>query len=236
MLEVHLDTAEFKRDARRAFAIHAKAFPDAVRYTLNELAAQTYKAARKDLSKTFTLRNTWTARSLAYEKVGSSDVVETMESRVGSREAYMREQEEGVNRTAKGKHGEPIPTTFTSGEGEARTRRKRVMRKYYLNRLRVAQGMYAQAKRDAHDESQVLPLLIAMAKKKRKKVIFWQGRRKSGLFLIDDKRLPMLYDLSERTITSKARPWLSEATARVAPRLRKLYGKALFYNLKKYSK
>jgi hypothetical protein len=75
-----------------------------------------------------------------------------------------------------------------------------------------------------------------MAKRQRKKVIFWKSLRKQGLFLIDGDRLSMLYDLTEQRVVSKERPWLSEATAEVLPFMRKIYGKALFFNLRRYSR
>lgn len=237
MLKMEFDTNMFERDAKKAHLTHEKALPEATRYTLNEMAAQTYKSAKRDLKKTFTIRNTWTARSLAFEKVGNTNDIDRMESKAGSREEYMREQEEGISRSATGKHGEPIPTTHASGEGQARQRKKRVMRKFYLGRIKVAQGLYDKAKREAKSDKQVLPLLIKMAKRQRKKVIFWKSdKRKQGLFQIDGDRLPMLYDLTEKRVVSRPRRWLTAATDDTTPKMRKIYGRALSFNLRKYSR
>lgn len=237
MLEMSFETDLFERDAKKAHLAHAKALPEATRYTLNEMAVQTWKSAKMDLKKTFTIRNTWTARSLGFQKVGSTNDIDRMESYAGSREDYMREQEEGISRSATGKHGEPIPTTHASGDGQARQRKKRIMRKFYLGRLKVAQGLYDRAKREAGSDKQVLPLLVRMAKKQRKKVIFWKSdKRKQGLFQIDGDRLPMIYDLTEKRIVSRPRRWLTAATEETIPKMRNIYGKALFFNLRKYSR
>ena len=232
-----LDTNEFKRDALRLHLLSDVALPEAVRYTLNELAVKTWKGARKGLDKHFTLRNTWTKRSIAFQKAGPGGNIDQMASYAGTREAYMREQEEGVNRTSQGKYGEPIPTTHVSGEGGSRLRKKKIMRKFYLSRLRVARGLYDTTKGQAQSEAQHLPILIATARKMRKRVFFWRSRSgKAGLFLLEKKGLPMLYDLSRRRITSRSRPWLSGPTKVISPMLFKLYGKALRFQLYKLSK
>jgi hypothetical protein len=237
MLEMKLDTDMFKRDARKAHLTHEKALPEAVRYTLNELAVKTYQKTRRDLKKTFTIRNTWTARNMAFEKVPTSQTnIDFMESHAGSRLKYMEEQQEGVQQAAKGRHGVPLPTTVASNEGQSQKRRKKVIRRNYLNRLRVAKGLYRKASRLARRPSQVLSIVTALARKQRKKVVFFKASSgKKGLFLIDGDRLPMLYDLSEKRVVSKPRPWLTDATDAVSPMVHKLYGKALYFNLRKYS-
>ena len=236
MIEVKFDNDMFARDARKLHLAHENGLRDASRYTVNELAFLTFKKSRAGLKDHFTLRNAWTKKSISFQKVPPNvKDIDMMESEVGSTLAYMREQEEGISRTARGKHGEPIPTTEASGEGQGAVRRKRVLRKNYLNRLRVARGLYDKAKRQAKNSNQVLGLVVNMAKKERKKIIFWKTLRgKQGLFRIDGDRLPMLYDLSEKRVISKPRPWLSGPTDKVLPMLGKIYGKALFFNLRKY--
>lgn len=230
-----MDMSIFKEDARKLRLFSDKALPAAVEYTLNELAVQTWKRSKRDLKDNFTLRNTWTARNMAFEKVapGRRDI-SRMKSMAGSRLEYMREQQEGVTKSARGKHGVPIPTTSAAGEGQGRTRRKRVLRKHYMSNLKMAQGAFVRAKRSAWSSKLVLPFVIAIARKMRKRFIYWESPRgKRGIFQIDGDRLNMIYDLSEKRVTSSPRPWLADATDKVTPMFRKLYGKALFFQLRK---
>lgn len=230
-----MDMSIFKSDARKLQLLSDEALPAAVEYTLNELAVQTWKRSKRDLKDNFTLRNTWTARNMAFGKVtpGRRDISQ-MRSMAGSRLEYMREQQEGVKNDARGKHGVPIPTTSATGEGQGRTRRKRVLRKHYMSNLRMAQGAFMKAKRSARSSKQVLPALVSIARKMRKRFIYWESPGgKRGIFQIDGDRLNMIYDLSEKRITSIPRPWLEEATDKVTPMFRKIYGKALFFQLRK---
>ena len=150
---------------------------------------------------------------------------------------YLEEQEEGVRKTARGAHGLPIPTTYTAGQKGAKRRTKRVARKFFLSRLRVARGLYEDTKRQTGSRGQHLFVMVDQAAKLRKRFIYWEtitGRK--GLFQIDGDRLNMVYDLSRRRITSKARPWLSKPTNQVSLMFRKIYGKALRFQLHKLRK
>ena len=236
MLDITLETDMFKKDARKAHMTHEKALPEATRYTLNELAFQTMKRSKNDLKKHFTIRNAWTKKSVGANKVGSTKDIDRMESEAGSTLEYMREQEDGINKAASGKHGEPIPTNVASGEGWTAKRKKKILRKNYLNRLQVAKGLYNRARRKGKGDKQILSTMVAMAKKEKKKVVFWRTMRgKQGMFLIDGDRLPMIYDLTQQRVVSKPRHWLLEPRDETMKLLRKIYGRALSYNIRRYS-
>lgn len=236
-----LDTSEHREYSRKLHLMSSVALPNAVRYTLDRMAYQTMRKARSGLRDHFTIRNTWTSRSIAYDKVGTSNNIDRMESATGSRLAYMREQEEGIDRPASGKHGEPIQTTEASGEGQAGVRRKRVLKRFYLSRLKVAKNLHSQAKSiqrhkgfkgRGRSQSQTLAIMINLARKQRLRFVFWRAPSgKRGLFRIDGDRLPMIYDLTETRIRSDERHWLTEPSADVAETVYEIYGKALRFQL-----
>lgn len=238
MLTISINTDEFRRDALRVHLLQTSALREAVRYTLNEMAVQTWKLSKRGLSTHFTLRNTWTARSLAFDKVPTNvNNIDMMRSHAGSRMEYLEEQEEGIRKTARGAHGVPIPTTYAAGQKGAKRRTKRVARRFYLSRLRVAQGVYKDVQQYARTRRQHLAVMIYKAHKLSKRVIYWESLRgRKGLYLIEGHGLHMIYNLAERHITSRARPWLSTPTNQVSLMFRKIYGKALRFQLHKLSK
>lgn len=232
---ITLDNSELREFSRKLHLMSSTAIPNAVRYTLDKMAYQTMREARRGLKDHFTLRNTWTSRSIAYEKVGASNNIDRMESCTGSRMAYMRHQEEGINRAAGGKYGEPIPTTEASGEGQVSVRKKRVLRKFYLSRLRVAKGLYQETKAYAKSTRQHIAIMAAKARKMKRRIVYWRSPRsgKEGLVQVLERRLPMLYDLTLDRIRSEPRHWLRKPTNEVTKKLYDIYGKALRFQLYK---
>lgn len=245
-----MDMGIFKEDARKLRLLSDEALPAAVEYTLNELAVQTWKRSKRDLKDNFTIRNTWTARNMAFEKVtpGRRDI-SRMRSMAGSRLEYMREQQEGVKHVKRGKHGVPIPTAFASGETEnpsvGKARLKKVQRKFYLSRLRVGRGIYQAAKtryggQPVSSRKQHYAIVLSMARKRNLRFVYWESRRgRKGLYKIRDPRdrddwvIQMVYDLSKAMTTAAPREWLTTATDEATASIRKIYGKALFFQLRK---
>lgn len=240
MLDITLETDLFKKDARKAHLTHEKALPEATRYTLNELAFQTMKRSKKDLKKHFTLRNAWTKKSIGANKVGSTTDIARMQSEAGSTLGYMKEQQEGVNETATGKHGVPIPTNVASGEGGTGKRRKKVLRRFYLNRLKVAQGVYLEAKKASKSHKQHYAIALDITRRRKKMFLFWKSKRsnRKGLYMLDKGNpwaINMVYDLTQQRIKSDPRHWLTESRDESMKLLRKIYGRALSFNIRKYS-
>jgi hypothetical protein len=235
MLDITLDTDQFRRDALKVYLAQKNALPNAVRFTLDTMAFKTMKVAKDDLSKNFTLRNTWTKRSIGVEKVGAGNDIDIMVSRVGSREGYMAEQEEGVNVTSKGEHGVPIPTPTVSGEGRASVRKKRILRKYLLSKIKTAKGVFHAAAAVSSTRKQHYALVMSMTREARKKFFYWEARRgRKGLYRLstdEDGQPDMVYDLSHRRLTSKPVRWLSGPTDSTLPQMAKIYGKALRFQL-----
>jgi hypothetical protein len=78
----------------------------AVKNTLNKAAATTRKEAVKRIDINFTLRNTFTIRSVVYDKVSQREI-KNMQSSIGAlkRASYLKTQEEGGPKRSKARGG-----------------------------------------------------------------------------------------------------------------------------------
>lgn len=240
-----LDTRMFEKDAKRVLLQSKNALGEAVRYTLDRMAYQAYASSKRALKGQFTIRNTWTSRNMAFVKVEpTARRIDEMQSEAGSRLEYMEAQQEGSKHRAKGKHGVPIPTTHASGEGAAKQRKKRVQKRFYLSRLKIGKGLYADAKAAAAgDRKQHYAIMLSMARKRRLKFVYWESARGTkGLYKIRDPRnredwaIEMVYDLSQRMTSAKPRDWLTPAADKATESLRKTFGAALSFQMRKLAK
>lgn len=78
----------------------------AIQNTLNKAAAVTSKESKKQLDRNFVLRNTFTVRSVVYDKATQNEISQ-MFSRVGAlkRASYLKTQEEGGPKRARARGG-----------------------------------------------------------------------------------------------------------------------------------
>lgn len=183
-----------------------KAMPFAVRATLNRVAFDTMKKAKKIVAARMTLRNRWTVGSIQVEKAKSLDM-NIMKSRVGSREKYMETQERGGFKTSKGKHGVPIATSFASGEGDNAQPRKRLPRK--ANRVASIQLSTRRA-RGTRKSRNFAAVKQAISSGRRH--IFMDLGKTKGLFkVVGGKKNPqvkMVQSLSNRSVRIPKLEWL----------------------------
>lgn len=221
----------------KAARLHSRALSNAVKYALDNAAYSTWKQTRDELPVRFQIRNTWTKRSITYEKANPKAETLNMFSRVGSAREYMAKQEVGFVEQSKGKHGVPVPTGAASGEGRgAQVRRKRILRQKYLSRLKVAQGLYEKARSAAtKGRKQAYAIALAMARREGRPVIYWESKRgRKGLYEIEGQSITMLYDLTHRTLRTAAERWLSQPSEAARRRLEGVFARALRFAFHKY--
>ena len=110
---------------RRALETYAeRGVPHAVRKALNASAFEARKAWISRIESTFTLRKAWTTRSVRVSKARGTSM-SRMEAVLGSTAPYMAIQETGGTKRKGGRHGVPIPTSVSSGEGRGARPRPR---------------------------------------------------------------------------------------------------------------
>ena len=127
MLTIKMDKRPIEALENDLDKFHDRALPYAVRDTLNTLAYETSRIAKKNADRLMVMRNTYTSRSIQFERAQGLKV-DQMKSAAGSLQEYMREQEEGFTRHRKGKHGVPVPTSFAAGQQGAVPRSKPIRR------------------------------------------------------------------------------------------------------------
>ncbi len=214
-----VDDQQFEKYLRRLDGF-PKAVQFAERNTLNDLAFEGKKATTKQIRENFTIRNTWTRRSIRISRArypGDPAVL-------GSTEEYMARQEFGGSKGKTGREGVPIPTNYAAGQtiGQG-TRKKAVTERNRLDKIRLA-GRTVRGK----SKRQTNFLRVLEAIRSGQKEIFMDLGRRQGIFRVlggargarnarggaSGARVRMIYDMTRSTVTTQADPWLAPATAK----------------------
>ena len=216
-----------------------QAVPYAVRDSLNTAAYKTSAEAKENIGDFFIERNTWTRRSVRYQKTFSRDI-NHMESSVGSTEEYMAEQETGFTQTKSGKHGVAIPTAAAAGQGEARTRTRRLQRRNWLSQVKPPRAR-------VRGKGQTV-LAVRAAVQSGKRVVFvdqqndpWNrptgfyrviGGRKTRSGWPTGAKLRMIYGADKPTVRTPPHSWLEPATERVTKQFDEIYRDAIIRQIR----
>jgi len=194
-----------------------KKFPTLRRNTLNDMARDAQKNAKKFVGKEFINRNKFTLRSIIFRKATNSP---SSSSAVGSLQKYMADQEFG-NASLKVGH---IPTQKAR---VTKSRRRVVRGPNKINRLggatRRASGIVAvrQQIRNARirNDKSVMKLNF-MGKKGRVKGLFrLEGSKK--------RTITMIQDLRKSHVTIKKKQWLEPSTRKTLKKGQKIFKKNL---------
>lgn len=113
------------------------AFPLAIKGTLNSLAFESMKKAKKTIRDDFENRNKFTEKSVRVETVKTLKISD-MVSTVGSIAPYMEKQEEGATERSSGKHGLRIPTGAAAGQAQQFPRRRVVKKQFRHGQMKIA--------------------------------------------------------------------------------------------------
>ena len=113
------------------------AFPLAIKGTLNSLAFESMKKAKKTIRDDFENRNKFTEKSIRVETVKTLKITDMVAS-VGSIAPYMEKQEEGAIERSAGKHGLRIPTGAAAGQAQLFPRRRVVQQKFRRGQTKIA--------------------------------------------------------------------------------------------------
>lgn len=155
-----LDTSQIDRFERVVLEKAKKvAFPLAVQGTLNTMAYKSMQAGRKTIQEDFVNRNTYTERSVRFERTRTlkmSDMVST----VGSVAPYMETQETGETRTSKGKYGLRIPTGAAAGQAQLQPRTGVIRKQYRRGQVKLANE---SLRIDARNRGQFILMSIRVA-------------------------------------------------------------------------
>ena len=208
-----------------------RAYPFAVKNTLNDAAKKAQQNAKKNLSKNMTLRNQWTRGSVMVKGVRGLNV-NTQEAAVGTERDYLEDQEFGGTKAARGSVGTPIATSFSAGQGRSKNRTKVATRG---NRLAFIQ----LKKRKSRGTSKRQANLIAIRQAKTGDKIYLDLGRTKGIFRREggkkNPRIQMVQDLSRKSVRIPRNPWLFPAVERTKPLIPAIYKGRIVQQLKRHN-
>jgi|LGOV01.1.fsa_nt_gb hypothetical protein len=211
MSDISLDFDHSKLN--RGFADINKATVISTRNTLNVMAALTRKNYVKNVDQELVQRNTFTKRSLQFEKT-ESDNINQMESKAGAldRAGFMELQELGGDRVTKSGANLAIPTNFSRGGRNSGLVGKGV----YLRRIK--KRMVTGNPKKHYKSRRARNVARAYIAQKKEKFV----SRSSGIYSVSDfqktgragisYKRNMIYNTQHRKTKVKKTPMLEPAT------------------------
>lgn len=239
-MEMQLDIYDLEKDLK---VLKRRAYPFATKETLNQAAFHGREIAQRTIERRFIERNRWTRGSVRYNRTTTLDV-DRQQTEVGSTEDYMRTQEIGGARRKRGKHGVPIPTSYSAGQSHAK-QRTRITRR--PNRLQAIRFRRKQFRSLGKNYKQRLLVAVLMAVKTGDRFLYAEfpnnrrgimrvvgGRRGNTRGWPGNARLEMVHDLSRGIVIIPPTPWLRPTTNEVNRMIPDLYRKALLFQLRRH--
>jgi len=234
---IKIDDRNIKQLEQTLKDVKFKAFPFATKATLNGIAFKAMGFARGIIKRDMISRNKYTEKSVLFEPTKTLNLKRQM-SVVGSIAPYMELQEFGGTKRKKGKHGVPIATSYSSGEGEeARPRTKLPTRGNKLKNIKLL---------NRRTSKQNLIIKVGQAVRTGRRHIFLNfGKgKKRGIYKVvggrsvkrgwpGNAKLKMIWDLSETSVRVPKSPWMQPAVKRTEPFAQKIYEDALKFQLKR---
>jgi hypothetical protein len=241
---ISLDTKEVKDLADDLRKLNERGLAFATREAINQTAWKARQFAHRNIDQKMVQRNRWTKGSVRVEKARSLRI-SAQEAAVGSTESYMETQEFGGTERAQGKHGVPIPTSYSAGQMGAKPRTRLPRRANRLPNIQLARSR--SFKMLGKNRRQRVIVAIQMAVQSGKKYVYLESsrRRKKGIYKIlggdrtekrgwpDGMRIRMVYDLTLRTIRVNQNKWLTPAALVATLRTEDHFRRALMFQLKR---
>lgn len=216
-----------------------KAFPHAVRFTLNKAAFETRTEGQANIRRNMTTRNRFTEQSVRVNQAKGMNV-DNLRATVGSVAEYMERQEFGGVARGKGKYGAVIPTSYAAGQQGQIPRTKLPRKANSIQQIQLRKRVRA-----ARSARQFAFLTGLIAAREGDKFVFIPGgsNASSGIYRVwgrDKKRgqfrgikLKMLYSMRQTPTRTPREPWLSDATKKKRKQMQAYYRDALLYQLQR---
>ena len=187
---------------KAGFVDFKKANTIAVRNTLNIQAALSRKNYIRNMENEFTTRNTFTRRSIQFDKADQADIF-LMESRVGSKAEYMALQEEGGRKRPK------KGTRLAIGERPARggSSASVILRSNYLRRMKNASMVSGSFKKSYSSRKARAVARMAIGFKTKKFI-----KKRDGIYVVKSfrarngkvkVRMSRIYSLTQTSVRIK---------------------------------
>lgn len=222
-----VDTSELDKLERDLQSVKRKAFPFAVRQTLNDIAFDARREYADEAGETMKLRGPWTVKSMRVDRVDGI-MVSRMVATTGSVEEYMATQEAGADESKKGTHGVPIPA---AAPGRRKTRGK-VGGAKRLGAINLVKGA-KKGSRQVRNAS-----AIAMAARRGGGDVFLDLRKRKGIYRVSPGgkrgvRVRKIWDLSKSRVRIPSNTMLDRAKDEAMRGLFPHYREALISQLRR---
>jgi hypothetical protein len=225
MFAIHIDRRGLEQLENNLDKFGEFALPRAVVNTLNRAAFYNREVAVRVTKGTFTLRNTFTTRSIQVNKAVSHRKIARIYSEMGSTQDYMAKQEEGFQEKASGPHGIAIPTAAAADQqGQERTRP--IRRKNYLANIRINKvGIRMRSNNSVKATRKQLMWLVREAVNSSRRTFFFnspydkdlqgfyrvQGGRKTKRGWPIGAKVRKIYNVEKQVTITRPHTWMSSA-------------------------
>lgn len=221
---ITINAAQIREFEKHLQAFASRAYPFATKTTVNSAAFRARDIAKDTLKHEFTLRNTFTSRSIQVNQTRVL-VVSQQAAAVGSTAGYMETQEfGGTKHPTHGKHV-PIATAASAGQEGSEKRTRLPLPQNKLRAIKLAS-------RSIKGVSRVARNIIAI--REAKKFVYLDLGRRRGIFRVRNGKIRMIHDLTHPTVKIQPKPWLNPSVQKVIPEIPDLYERALVFQLRKH--
>ena len=228
-MKIKVDTSELVGLEIDLGRLYKAAIPYADVDAKNRIARDLKNNWQGEMRSKFTLRNTFTERSLRVVKASMQNPVAT----VGSISPYLDKQEDGGQIRSKGRWGKPVPTAAARiGEDPSRL----ISSPYKLKNVRLPKRAH-RARRGGRGAANRAAVVAAAQAGGRNRFAFLDLGRRKGIFRVRGRatkrrgtyalQVRMIADLSNRTIRIPAHPTLQPAISTSVSRGGEMYRRAL---------
>lgn len=230
-MQVTVDVHEINRLERDLRLFNERGIGFAAKDALNDAAYNTMVQAKGIVGKNMVLRNTWTRRNISFNRASTRTMqseagVNKMKTKDGRENDYMEDQEFGGIKNKRHKHGVAIPTSFSTGEGNAKPRRK-VLRQNAKNRLSNIKQLAGREKKWKHQRQANIVAIKQAQRGKPTNFAFLKWKNRRGIVKVTGTKrkikINMVHDLTRKSVKIPKSPWLTPAYKKILPQIPRYY-------------
>ena len=235
MGSITVNTKDIEKLERDLIKFGKQAVPRANQWVLNTVARDVYEKSRAAVKGQMILRNSYTLKSVQYEKTKSLNISNQV-VRIGSIADYMARQEFGGVKSGKSGNVN-IPTSFSAGQGKDTQPRMKMPRSVKKNaniKLKKTRGRFYSKRQQKFVAIKMASLRASPADR-----FIYLNLRKSGIFQVTKARkgrkpkITMVHDKSQGSVTTPKNPWLSPAVKKKRGDMPRMYLVALRFQARR---
>lgn len=226
-----IDARDVKKYERDLKDFAGKALPFASRAMLTRSAFDARSGAQDNIRENMVNRNRFTLSSIRVQQARGLNI-KTQQAVMGSIADYMETQEFGGMESGGGRY-QPIPTSYSAGQGRGVERTKLPRKPNRMQAIQLRKRTGPGLSRKAANQA-----AIKNAAQGGNKFVFLDLGRRQGIFKVTGgKRKPkvqMVWDMSRRSVRIPRTPTIGPATVETRKRMPQFYAEALVQQLRRH--